>query len=230
MTVRIWGNPRIISNLNCLFSVHHWKWVNLSKMAGFNIILSLNERQSSSDKKHNKSSRLVLFFPFRCCFAGSLPFSLSTVKQTKLFHSTSEMFFTFLARKTLWVKLLSLNVGVGWAGRLLTFSAFRMGAYSRWALIRGWALIRINTVICYWKEKNASIEGGSWGNARKRFKLHKPEINSSRKNILLESKRNIWPHKQFLPINAVSFRHRWRRAKYQQRYKAKLQLRHFEAI
>ena len=36
---------------------------------------------------------------------------------------------------------------VGWggrlfeAGRLLTFSAFRMGAYSRWALIRGWALI-----------------------------------------------------------------------------------------
>ena len=31
-------------------------------------------------------------------------------------------------------------------GRLLTFSAFRMGAYSRWALIRGWALIRINTV------------------------------------------------------------------------------------
>ena len=34
------------------------------------------------------------------------------------------------------------------AGRLLTFSAFRMGAYSRWALIRGWALIRINTV-CY---------------------------------------------------------------------------------
>ena len=33
------------------------------------------------------------------------------------------------------------------AGRLLTFSAFSMGAYSRWALIRGWALMRINTVI-----------------------------------------------------------------------------------
>ena len=32
------------------------------------------------------------------------------------------------------------------AGRLLTFSAFRTGAYSRWTLIRGWALIRINTV------------------------------------------------------------------------------------
>ena len=43
---------------------------------------------------------------------------------------------------------------VGWggfghlfkAGCLLTFSAFRMGAYSRWVLIRGWAPIRINTV------------------------------------------------------------------------------------
>ena len=38
---------------------------------------------------------------------------------------------------------------VGWGGRLfetgrlLTFSAFRMGTYSRWALIRGWALIRM---------------------------------------------------------------------------------------
>ena len=32
------------------------------------------------------------------------------------------------------------------AGRLLTFSTFRMGAYSRWALIRGWAPVRINTV------------------------------------------------------------------------------------
>ena len=90
--------------------MHNWKWVNLSKMAGFNISLSLNERQSSSDKKHNKSLLLVLFSPFRCCFAGSLPFSLSTVKQTKLFHSISEMFFTFLARKTLGVKLFSLKV------------------------------------------------------------------------------------------------------------------------
>ena len=36
---------------------------------------------------------------------------------------------------------------VGCGGRLLTFSAFRMGAYSKWALIRSWALIRINTVV-----------------------------------------------------------------------------------
>ena len=32
---------------------------------------------------------------------------------------------------------------------IITFSAFKMGAYSRWALIRGWALIRINTVLCF---------------------------------------------------------------------------------
>ena len=41
------------------------------------------------------------------------------------------------------------------AGRLLTFSAFRMGAYSRWSLIRGWALIRINTVTLFYG-------GGHW--------------------------------------------------------------------
>ena len=34
----------------------------------------------------------------------------------------------------------------GGGGGLLTFSAFRMGTYSRWVLIQGWALIRINTV------------------------------------------------------------------------------------
>ena len=38
------------------------------------------------------------------------------------------------------------------AGPLLTFSAFRMGAYARLALIRGWALIQINTVsvVLFW--------------------------------------------------------------------------------
>ena len=35
------------------------------------------------------------------------------------------------------------GVRVGWGGRLLSFSAFRMGANSRWALIRGWALIQL---------------------------------------------------------------------------------------
>ena len=37
MRVRIWGNPRITSNLNCLLWIHNWKWMNLSKMAGLNI-------------------------------------------------------------------------------------------------------------------------------------------------------------------------------------------------
>ena len=39
-----------------------------------------------------------------------------------------------------------IGAGGGGGRRLLTFSAFRMGAYSKWRLIRGWALIRINTV------------------------------------------------------------------------------------
>ena len=47
-----------------------------------------------------------------------------------------------------------MGVGGRWGGRLfeagclLTFSAFRMGAYSRWALIRGWALIRNTVFVC----------------------------------------------------------------------------------
>ena len=58
-----------------------------------------------------------------------------------------------LGRVSYYILLEFLWEGVGWggrlfeAGRLLTFSAFRVGAYSRWALIRGWALIRINTVL-----------------------------------------------------------------------------------
>ena len=36
---------------------------------------------------------------------------------------------------------------MGWGGHLLTSSDFRMGSYLRWALIRGWAFIRINTLI-----------------------------------------------------------------------------------
>ena len=42
-------------------------------MAGLNIsLLSLNRRQSSSDKKHNLSWHLVLFFSF-CCFFSHFP-------------------------------------------------------------------------------------------------------------------------------------------------------------
>ena len=67
----------------------------------------MNRRQISSYKKYTVNLRLVLFFPFHCCFAGSLRFFCfsSTVKQTKLFHSISEMFFIFLREKnfSLWM-------------------------------------------------------------------------------------------------------------------------------
>ena len=43
------------------------------------------------------------------------------------------------------------------AGRLLTLPAFKMGDYSRRALIRGWALIRINTVRKK-PEKNSGLQ------------------------------------------------------------------------
>ena len=100
MRVNIWGNPRIISNLNCLFWMHNWKWMNLSKMTSLNISLSVNERQISSDKKQSISLHLVLFFPFRCCFAGSLQFYRQWNKRN---YSTpiSEMFFTFFLREKL---------------------------------------------------------------------------------------------------------------------------------
>ena len=54
----------------------------------------------------------------------------------------------------------------GGGGRLLTFSAFRMGAYSRWTLIRGWAPIQINTVcqepICLWLQVSGAINPASY--------------------------------------------------------------------
>ena len=43
-------------------------------------------------------------------FARCLPFSLSTVKQTKLFHSISKIFFTFFSKKNSLSKTFSLNV------------------------------------------------------------------------------------------------------------------------
>ena len=52
------------------------------------------------------------------------------------------------------------------AGRLLTFSAFRMGAYLRWALIRGWALIRINTVTKEFKKYQVIFP---WGYSTKKL-------------------------------------------------------------
>ena len=70
--------------------------LSLIKIASLNI--SLNRRQSSSDKKHNLSLRVFLFSPFHCCFAGSLQFSLS-INKRNYFTSISEMFYTFLREK-----------------------------------------------------------------------------------------------------------------------------------
>ena len=66
MKVRIWGNPRTISSLNCLFSMHNWKWVNLSKMAGFSISLSLlkwKAKQLRQKEQLKLTSRSVYLFP-----------------------------------------------------------------------------------------------------------------------------------------------------------------------
>ena len=84
--------------------MYNWKWTNLSKIACLNI----NRRQTSFDKKHNLSLRLVLFFPFRCCFAGSLQFTSSTVKQTKLFHSKKNT-----SRKNFFVEWLRRGAASG---------------------------------------------------------------------------------------------------------------------
>ena len=71
---------------------------------------------------------------------------------TKREDVTKQGSYEILRGSLLLVLTQFLGGGVGWggrlfeAGRLLTFTTFRMGAYSRWALIRGWALIRINTV------------------------------------------------------------------------------------
>ena len=101
MRVRIWGNPRRTSNLNCLFWMHNWKWMDLSKWPVWIQI----EYKVALIKKHNLSLRHVVFFPFRCCFADSLRFSSSTAKQTKVFHSTFWDVFFFLREK-----LFPLNV------------------------------------------------------------------------------------------------------------------------
>ena len=89
---------------------------------------------------------------------------------TKSEDVTKQGFYTILpeensvlGRVSYYILLEFLWEGVGWggrlfeAGRLLTFSAFRVGAYSRWALIRGWALIRINTV-CMISQTQSSLE------------------------------------------------------------------------
>ena len=102
--VRIWGNLRTTSNLNCLFSMHNWKWMNLSKMAGLNI----SSRQSSNLAQLKLMSRSVFPLPF----VFPTLYSFLHRQQNKQNYSTqiSRMLFTFFRRKTLWKKLFSLHV------------------------------------------------------------------------------------------------------------------------
>ena len=102
--VRIWGNLRTTSNLNCLFSMHNWKWMNLSKMAGLNI----SSRQSSNLAQLKLMSRSLFPLPF----VFPTLYSFLHRQRNKQNYSTqiSRMLFTFFRRKTLWKKLFSLHV------------------------------------------------------------------------------------------------------------------------
>ena len=68
-------------------------------MAGLNIHLNLNRRRGSSDKKQYLPYVPICFSPFRCRFAGSLQFSSSTVRHTKLYHSNFRDVFQFFTTK-----------------------------------------------------------------------------------------------------------------------------------
>ena len=64
----------------------------------------------------------------------------------KILHLQGSLFLVFIQNFSGW-EGEGHGVGVGTyfePGHLRTFSAFRMGDYSWWALIRGWALIWIN--------------------------------------------------------------------------------------
>ena len=84
--------------------------------------------------------------------------------------------------------------GVGGGGRLfeagclLTFSAFRMGAYSRWALIRDWAPIPINTVSL----SNVHFFSTSVSQKRKIIDCEEiPAVNSGTPNSVVTTLTNI---------------------------------------
>ena len=98
MTVRIWDNPRTISNLNCLFSMHNWKWMNWSKMADFNISLSLNEgKVAKSTTKAYVSFCLSLS---AVVSPGLYRFLYRQWNKRNYSTTSTEIFFTFITRKT----------------------------------------------------------------------------------------------------------------------------------
>ena len=103
--VRIWGNLRTTSNLNCLFSMHNWKWMNLSKMAGLNI----SSRQFSSNLAQLKlMSRSVFSLPF----VFPTLYSFLHRQRNRQNYSTQipGCFSLFLEEKLFEKKLFSLHV------------------------------------------------------------------------------------------------------------------------
>ena len=92
---RLWTRDRDIGPATATLDPRPRLWTHDPRPA----TISQTQDKVAPKKSTIQALRLVLFSPFRCCFAGSPQFSLSTVKQTKLFHSISEMFFTFLTRK-----------------------------------------------------------------------------------------------------------------------------------
>ena len=73
-------------------------------------------------------------------------FLLNTLKKTPSLGKSLIRIYSLKWEGWGWA-LIWVWLGGGGGGRLLTFSAFRMGGYLKRALIRGWALIRINMVI-----------------------------------------------------------------------------------
>ena len=86
----------------------------------------------------------------------------ANINKTRKRNKARFLYNTLRKTPSSWKSLIRIYspkwVGWGWAfiwvwlgggvgGCLLTFSAFRMGAYRRWALVRGWALIRISTLL-----------------------------------------------------------------------------------
>ena len=112
-------------------------------MAGLSII---------EDKQPKLSLRLVLFFPFHCCFAGSLQSSSLTVKQTKLFHYNFRDVFHFFYEENFSRKTFSLNVceAALQAARVYKRREFRRETHTPlWLLIGRITLFSsVKTVVC----------------------------------------------------------------------------------
>ena len=63
--------------------------------------------------------------------------SVSYCEENSVLGEVSYLYLFNFNFKVIVTQVGGVGVGLFEAGRLLTFSAFRKGAYSRWALIRG---------------------------------------------------------------------------------------------